>query len=96
MTEILLDLKKHAWDPNQATFIMSERDVPFDTSYSIKNPATGKSMKFDFEKSTGPEFDPATKWIYWNLEKNIKLEVCNDPEMTKAAAQRYLSAKTKK
>jgi hypothetical protein len=96
MTTLTFDHKKHAWNPDQATFTVSERDVPFDTSYLLKNPKTDGTMKFDFEKSTGPEFDPATKWIYWNLEKNVKLEVCNDPEMTRTAAQRYLAAKLKK
>lgn len=96
MTTITFDPKKHAWCPKDRCFTMSEGDVPFATEYEIKNPKTGKSMKFRFEKSTGPEFDPATRWIYWNLENNVKLEVCNDPSITKLRADAYLKAKLKK
>jgi len=82
---------------NQKTETMNERDVRFDTEYEIKNPRTGSSsMMFRFEKSTGPEFDPATRWIYWNLERNVKLEVCNDPHVTKLRADAYLKAKLRK
>jgi hypothetical protein len=74
---------------------MGERGIPFGTSYVIKNPNTGGTKKFEFTHSTGAEFDPKTRWIY-KSEDGIVLEVCNDEEMTKIAADVYLKAKLKK
>ena len=84
------------WDQGNTTFSTSEKHLPFDTSYDLVNPKTERSMRFHFSHSTGSEWDPATKWIYWNLEKCIKLEVSNDPEMTAKASEAYLSAKLRK
>ena len=93
MTRILFDRKKHVWDPETNTFSMSERDVKFDTSYILTNPGTLGSMIFEFKESTGPEFHPSTKWIYSNEDKTIKLEVVNDPRITKIRAEAYLKHK---
>ena len=82
----------HAYVKETNTFMVNERDVPFDTSYTIKNSVTGNSMEFEFTHSTGPEFEPSTKWIYKSADGCI-LEVCNDPEMTEIARKNYLRAK---
>lgn len=93
----VIDLSKHVfrYDENEATFIMSEKGIPFGTSYEILNPKTGNKKKFELLYSTGPEFDAETRWVYINKE-GIKLEICNDAEMTKIAAENYLSAKLAK
>lgn len=93
MHEIIFDRKKHAWNLNEKKFMVSERDVSFDMNYRIINPETGKSMEFNLSHSTGPEFDPKTRWVYTNEDAGISLEVCNDPEITKRAAEKYLEAK---
>lgn len=84
------------WSYNKetSTFKVSEKILPFDTTYNIKNPATGKEMIFEFSHSTGSEFDPKTRWVYKSKGGSITLEVCNDEEMTKANAENYLKAKT--
>lgn len=96
MHEIIFDRKKHAWDSAARKFRVSEKDVAFAIDYRIVNTETGKSMDFHFSHSTGPEFDPNTKWIYINNDSGIALEVCNDPEITKVAAEKYLEAKLRK
>ena len=96
MHNIIFDKTKHVYNSQTKTFIMSERGIPFDTSYTITNPKTGKSMLFDFTHSTGPEFDPNTRWVYKSPDKTITLEVCNDRQMTKIAADAYLTAKLRK
>jgi hypothetical protein len=93
----LIDLGKvpFSYSEGDRSFLFSERDIPFRTEYDVFNPKTGATEKFKFSHSTGPEFDPNTKWIYWNLENNIRMEVSNDPEMTAIAAENYLQAKTR-
>lgn len=92
-----IDLGKVPFSYSEAhrSFLFSERDIPFRTEYEVFNPKTGETVTFKFSHSTGSEFDPATKWIYWNIDKNIRLEVSNDPEMTAIAAENYLRAKTR-
>ena len=93
MTTIEFNDKKHTWDLEKKVFTVSERDVPFDTTYEIRNPRSGGKMKFEFSHSTGPEFNPQTKWIYYNSDKTVTLEVCNDPEIVRRAAENYLKSK---
>jgi hypothetical protein len=92
-----IELNKHSYIYNESkkTFVMSERGIPFGTSYVIRNPKTGGSRKFEFTHSTGSEFDPKTRWVY-KSEDGIQLEVCNNEQMTKIAAQNYLNAKLSK
>jgi hypothetical protein len=92
-----IELNKHPYIYNESkrTFVMSEKGIPFGTSYVIRNPKTGGSRKFEFTHSTGPEFDPTTRWVY-KSEDGIQLEVCNDEQMTKIAAKNYLDAKLQK
>jgi hypothetical protein len=95
--DIVINLEKvqYVYHTDVKTFIMSEKGIPFGTSYVIRNPKTGGSRKFEFTHSTGPEFDPTTRWVY-KSEDGIQLEVCNDVEMVKRAADAYLAAKLRK
>jgi hypothetical protein len=77
------------------TFTGSEKDIQFASRYIILNPKTNKGVIFDFSHSTGPEFDPNTKYIY-KSEDGLILEVCNDDQITKRNAEKYLKAKTHK
>lgn len=92
-----IELNKHpyVYNDERKTFVMGENGIPFGTSYVIKNPKTGGSKQFKFTHSTGPEFDPKTRWVY-KSEDGIQLEICNDTEMTKNAADNYLKAKLRK
>lgn len=92
-----IELNKHQYVYNESTktFIMSEKGIPFGTKYIIKNPKTGGSREFHLSHSTGSEFDPKTRWVYKSVE-GINLEICNDVEMTKLAADNYLKAKLRK
>ena len=74
------------------TFYVSEKHTKFDTSYSLVNNKTGKSMEFDLSHSTGPEWDPKTLWVYKSICGNYTLHVGND-EVTPAHAQAYLDHK---
>jgi hypothetical protein len=92
-----IELNKHiyAWNSKEMCFTMSEKGIPFATKYTIRNPKTGANKLFTFKYSTGPEFDPSTKWIY-ETSCGIKLEICNDATMTAVAARKYLGAKLAK
>lgn len=100
MRAIILTDKNYKFNSDSLTISMSEKDVPFDTSYELRNPKTGTKLKFDFSHSTGPEFDPETKWIYradrGSIFRNLKLEVCNDEYITAMNAANYLNAKLRK
>lgn len=93
MYSIIFNKEKHSYNRENREFLISEKDVPFDTSYEIINPKTNKGEQFVFSHSTGPEFAPDTKWIYKDKSNTITLAVCNDPEMVKIAAANYLAAK---
>lgn len=88
-----IDLGKISFKYNKETktFSVSEKDVPFATSYEVIGRKTGETKQFGFSHSTGPEFDPNTKWVY--TCGDMILEVCNDAEMTEIAAQNYLKGK---
>jgi hypothetical protein len=85
---------KVSYNKASDTFNGSEKDIPFDTSYTIENSETKKSEVFDFVNSTGPEFDPNTKWIYKSLVGRT-LVISNDSDITKKNAQSYLEHKCK-
>lgn len=93
----IIELNKYSYryDDSRKTIIISEKGIPFGTSYVVKNPKTNGSKTFNLSHSTGSEFDVKTKWVY-KSEDGISLEVCNDAEMTKIAAHNYLEAKLKK
>ena len=74
------------------TFYGSEREIPFDTSYEIKNNSTGASEVFNFVESTGSEWDPKTRWIYKN-KSDLFLVISNDPEITNMRSESYLKSK---
>lgn len=78
----------------KGVIVISEKDVPFGTEYNVISP-TGGSRVFKFTESTGPEFDPNTRWMY-KSDDGIQLAVCNDPKMVKEAAESYLKAKLRK
>jgi hypothetical protein len=88
-----IDLNKVPFNYNKETKIISvsEKHAPFATSYQV----VGKfgTQKFDLSHSTGPEFDPKTRWVYKSAEPGVTLEVCNDAEITKQLAKNYLIAK---
>lgn len=95
-----ISLSSFEWslDPADSSIIhTSESQIPFDTDYVIQSPKTGIEKNFKFSHSTGPEFDPETKWIYYagsKLEGDFfTLIVHNDKDITKSRAQSYLSAK---
>ncbi len=90
---ILFNPKKHTYEKNTKTFSVSEADVQFATEYRIINPKTQGEMEFTFSHSTGPEFDPNTKYVYKSGE--YTLEVCNDKQITEHRAKLYLQAKTR-
>lgn len=54
MTTIILTPGKFTY--KDFLFVMSEKDIKFDTSYKIVNPKTGKKVNFNFSYSTGPDF----------------------------------------
>lgn len=81
------------FDPLSNVISVSERDVKFATTYELLNPKTGNIKVVEFTHSTGPEFDPKTKYVYKSSD-NIVLEVCNDKTITTQAGQNYLKAKT--
>ena len=94
MITIHFDSKKHHYDNETKVFSVSERDVSFDTSYSLVSPGISDSIVFDFFHSTGPEFDADTKYIY-KSENGFTLEVGNDRHITSIRAEMYLAAKTR-
>jgi len=77
------------------TFYGNERNIPFDTTYEIKNMVSGKSEIFEFSHSTGSEFDPKTQWVY-KSKSGINLVVGNDEKITNLRAENYLNAKLRK
>jgi hypothetical protein len=93
MTAITFNPDKHTYTELDKKFTMSEKDVPrFDTQYKILNHKTGGGMDFNFSHSTGPEFEPSTKWVYLS-EEGYTLEVCNDPKMAEEAKKNYIKGK---
>ena len=66
--------------------------MKFATSYKLVD-KSGNYKIFNFEKSTGPEFDPNTEWIYKSENSQITLVISNDATMTKVAAESYKTAK---
>ncbi|MBC7866236.1 MAG: hypothetical protein H7X88_01770 [Gloeobacteraceae cyanobacterium ES-bin-316] len=96
MTTIAFNPKNGTWsyDSKTKTFMVSEKEIPFATSYLVQNTSTGNFMEFEFTHSTGSEFDPTTRWVYKSKKMDLTLEVCNDAKMCKQAASNYLAAKT--
>lgn len=94
----IVDLKKTKWsfgDNTNKTILVSEKDVPFDTSYEVVSSKTGKSKVFNFSHSTGPEFDPSTQWVYTTKGSNVLFVVANDTQITKTRANNYVQSKIK-
>lgn len=73
---------------------VSEKEVPFDTTYEVISPKTSVQKRFHFKRSTGPEFDINTEWVY-KSEDGFEFRVCNDKRMTELAAANYLNHKLK-
>lgn len=89
-----IELKKIPWSFENKVITISEKGLPFATEYVVVSPKGGEK-EFKFTHSTGPEFDPNTKWIY-KSDDGLQLAVCNDAEMVKVAAKAYLDAKLRK
>jgi predicted membrane metal-binding protein len=94
MTTVNLSSIKWSFNPQTKSILISEREIPFATTYTIISPKTGEGKVFSFSHSTGPEFDPKTQWIYTS-EDGVILSVSNDPAMVETAARNYLKAKMK-
>ena len=73
-------------------FYGTEKDIPFDTSYEVKNVVSGRSEIFEFVESTGSEWDPKTQWIY-KSKSGISLIICNDERITNMRANNYFASK---
>ena len=73
-------------------FYGTEKSIPFDITYTVKNTVTKNSEIFEFAYSTGPEFDPDTQWVY-KSNSGIRLIVCNDAEITRIRGELYLKHK---
>lgn len=86
-----ISIQKNNVKYSKGLFIVSGKSVKFDTSYSLKNEKTGKSVKFEFKESTGSEWDSNTIWIY-KSSNGILLHLLND-DMTPQHAENYLRAK---
>ena len=95
MTIININTIPYKYDDLASTIHISERNVPFDTGYEVFNSKTGNRVQFKFTHSTGPEFDPNTKWVY-ESDNGIKLMVHNDKAITELNAQTYLAGKLRK
>ena len=95
MVKITLSEINWSFNKETSTILISEKEVPFATTYNVISPTTGAGKVFEFSYSTGPEFDPKTNWVY-KSDDGVVLSVSNDDEMTKRAAQNYLKAKLRK
>ena len=84
---------------------IEEKNLPFATQYEVYNSKKGTSEIFQFSHTTGSDWDPNTKSIYYCelkgdfvkglLPKKITLSIGNDPELTKKRAASYLHHKLK-
>lgn len=92
MTHIEYNRKTCKYSDLLKIITISEKHVVFDTAYRIWNPETKHGKVFNFSHSTGPEFDPNTKWIY-KSDDGLTLEVVNDAEITQKRADLYFNAK---
>ena len=93
---VTIDYEKNKLSYNKDTksFIGSEKGIQFATTYTLTTPKGG-SKEFKFTHSTGPEFDPKTRWVY-KSDDGYTLEICNDAEITKMNAANYLKSKTQR
>ena len=91
MQQINLGTIPFNYNKETKTFTVSEKHVPFATRYTVIGKKTSEEKVFDLSHSTGQEFDPKTRWVY--KCDDLILEVCNDAEMTKIAAESYLTGK---
>lgn len=92
MTTIKFNPKRDHYNRETRTFTVSERFVPFDTSYLVFSPKTGASRRFDFVRSTGSEWNPSTRWVYQS-KCGLTLEVTGDPDIREAAQAVYVKKK---
>lgn len=90
---INLSTVTYSYDKETKVFSFSEKHVPFATTYEVLNPKTGNKVTFDLSHSTGPEFDPDTRWVYKNKSSDVTVEVCNDATITKLRGDAYLDHK---
>ena len=91
-----IDLGKvpYTYNGTEKVISISERGIPFGTAYDVLNPKTGEKREFTFSHSTGPEFDPKTRYIF--KHEDIILEIRNDAELTRERGEAYLAAKIRK
>jgi len=93
-----INLKNYpgAYKAATKTFSMSEKGIPFGTSYELHNPDTGGKIEVEFSHSTGSEWDPKTIYVWKSKDKEYTLELHNDKEITEQRAAAYLAAKTRR
>ena len=91
----VIDLAEIPYRCIESIVYVSERDVIFDTKHDVVSPKTGRTKKFEFEYSTGSEWNDNTHWVYQS-EDGYELHICNDSEMVKIRAHNYLKHKLNK
>ena len=86
--------KPLVFDKKTNAFYGNEKDIPFSIVYQIINIISKNSEVFKLSYSTGPEFDPETKWIYKSTTSEIQLVICNDFKITTRNEESYLRHKS--
>lgn len=92
-TQINLGKVPYSYNKDTKTFLFSEKNVNFATTYDLINPKTNKIVSFDLLHSTGSEWDPNTIWIYANSDKSLFVHVGQDANITKMKSKLYLDHK---
>ena len=88
----LVSTEKTKFVKETNTFHVNGKDVNFTTTYKLINPATKGSMEFNFDHSTGSEWDTDTVWVYKSTCGKYELHVGNE-DVTPQHAENYLNAK---
>jgi len=80
------------FDKNTNTFRVKGADVGFATQYQLVNLKTDNYVIFNFDHSTGSEWDRSTEWIYKSVDDKYTLIVGNE-EVTNSMIANYENAK---
>ena len=83
------------WNSAAKCFTADGDQLPFATSYRLINPASKKSMVFDFVKSTGSEWDADTLWVYKSDEGIYFITSNGSDANIQTRADNYLKHKLK-
>jgi hypothetical protein len=88
---IEIDVADLFYDRDKRTFVGSEKNIEYSTSYRLVNHKTGRNKVFEFNSMTGSEWEPDTVSIY--KCGDLTLEVHNDPDITETRKQAYIRGK---